>query len=95
MCDVGNCPKHSGSESLPLLRHCRDPMDWLLSPRNIKISNKQNRSRLRYRSNYYLRSVVFRNFSVIHRHFHGNYLLKSKSSTRILVKYASLKLSSI
>ena len=25
--EVGKCPKHSGSESLPLLRHCRDPME--------------------------------------------------------------------
>ena len=25
--EIGKCPKHSGSESLPLLRHCRDPME--------------------------------------------------------------------
>ena len=25
--EVGKFPKHSGSESLPRLRHCRDPME--------------------------------------------------------------------
>ena len=37
MQEVGKYPKHSGSESLPLLRHCRDPMESQPSPRNIKI----------------------------------------------------------
>ena len=27
MNEVGKCPKHSVSESLLLLRHCRDPME--------------------------------------------------------------------
>ena len=27
MYGVGKCPKHSGSDSLPLLRPCRDPME--------------------------------------------------------------------
>lgn len=34
------CPRHSGLESLPLLRHCRDPMQSQQSPRNIKIFKK-------------------------------------------------------
>ena len=34
--EVGKCPKYSGSESLPLLRHCRDP-ESQSSPRNTKI----------------------------------------------------------
>ena len=37
MYEIGKCPKHRGSESLPLLRHCRDPMESYLSPRNINI----------------------------------------------------------
>ena len=31
------CPKHSGGDSLPLLWHCRHPMESQPSPRNIKI----------------------------------------------------------
>ena len=27
MYEVWKCPKHRGSESFPLLRHCRDPME--------------------------------------------------------------------
>ena len=34
---VGKYRKHSGSESLPLLRHCRDPIESKPSSRNIKI----------------------------------------------------------
>ena len=40
MCKVGKCVKHSRSESLPLLRHCRDPMESETSPRNVKILKK-------------------------------------------------------
>ena len=37
MYEVEKCPKHSGSESLPLLHHCRDPMEsW---PSNLKIGD--------------------------------------------------------
>ena len=46
MYEVGKCPKHSGTDPLPLLRQCRDPMESLPSPRNIKIF--KNRRRLRY-----------------------------------------------
>ena len=35
--EIGKCPKHSGSESLPLLRNCRDPMESEPSPWNIEI----------------------------------------------------------
>ena len=37
MYEVRKCPKHSASELLPLLLHCRDPMKSKPSPRNIKI----------------------------------------------------------
>ena len=40
MYEVGKCPKHSRSESLPMLRHCRDPFESWPSPRNINIFKK-------------------------------------------------------
>ena len=42
MCEVGKCPEHSGSESLPLLRHFRDPMESQSSPRNVKNFTKKS-----------------------------------------------------
>ena len=41
--EVGKFPKHGGSESLPLLSHCRDAVSQ-------KYQNFKNRGRLRYRS---------------------------------------------
>ena len=32
MYEVWKCPKHRGSESFPLLRHCRDPMEFSRLP---------------------------------------------------------------
>ena len=31
MYGIGKCPKHSGNESLPQLRHCRDPIYGVLA----------------------------------------------------------------
>ena len=42
MYEVGKCPKQRGSESLPLLRHCRDPFESKPSPTNIKFFKKNS-----------------------------------------------------
>ena len=63
MYEVGKCPKHSRSESLPILRHCRDPFESWPSPRNIKIF--KNQRQCLYHSYFWKRSFKFRYFKII------------------------------
>ena len=49
MHEAGKCPKHSRSESLILLCHCRDPLVIAVSQ---KYWNFKNGRRLRYRSSF-------------------------------------------
>ena len=44
--EVGKCQKQSRCNSLPLLRHCKDPMESLSSPRNIKNFQKSEKATL-------------------------------------------------